>query len=215
MVKVPPYLRDMPDSKKALLRALLGSSDGSTMFDDALDPSLEPLFPEDQRHRHPGGRPMKYSTALAQEICAYIVCFNASLSEALDYHGISRTTGWRWRSRYPYFSQWADRALNAVAGYPSQSPRAVMKRRLRRLGGTLRASIRGKPMDRSRFRPEMASAAVGSVRKTAAALGVSPSTVQRWIYKYPKDFGYSVLSARVQDQARLIKRRLDKIEARP
>jgi hypothetical protein len=167
------------------------------------------------------GRPPKYSPALALRLCLLQLMAGKSEDQALRLCGISLSTLKRWRRRNYYL----DRIIRAIHGIQRDSLVAIRKRVLshgnRASCGTLSARKRAPagpsrdlfrykrelPKRRSRFRPEFASRIAPSFRKTAKAIGVSPSTVYRWTKSHVLEFGLPYRICHYEARLQVFKKR--------
>ena len=187
-----------------------------------LDEATAIPYPSTQG-RNRGGRPTKCSTSLALRLCLLQLLAGKSEDQALRLCGISLSTLKRWRRRHYYL----DGLIVAIRGIQKASPIAARKRVLSRKNRALRETLSarkrapaGPPRDLSRydrtpeksrslFRPEFASLIAPSFRKTAKALGVSPSTVYRWTKCHVLEFGLPYRICHCEARLKVFKERLE------
>jgi len=203
----------LPEARKAFLYNLLGAPEPPD-FREHLDASIQPLFASEERRRHPGGRPSGYSTDIARSICAYMVCLGTGIAPALRHHGISRTTGWRWRNEHAFFDLWVAKANGLNGSLGTFGIGGVMKRyKLSRRGTVSRGCF---VSSRScGFKVSMVKSIMPGIRSTARELGVSPSTVIRWSRKHYHEFGVFLDRIRVDAAVDKIKRKLNHQAVKP
>lgn len=147
--------------------------------------------------RHPGGRPTKYGKAVAIKIGLLQLTDGKTLAEALEICGISYSTVKRWRKRYPLFNAMMFTIRKGRLFYPEAFSRRVLTQRKRTEGGTL-IRHKSRPMA-TLYRPEMVQWVQPSIRRTAKALGVSPTTIHRWSNLHYMEFGAYIALSRFDE----------------
>jgi hypothetical protein len=138
-------------------------------------------------NKHPGGRPTKYNSTLALYFGLLQINGRLSQAQALLFCGISLASIKRWKKIYPWFGQLIGAIYQGRQDFPHCFSERVLTRHRRKQGGTiLERCPRGTP---SKFRSEFRQYVKSSIRKTAKAIGVSPTTVYRWSNEHFLEFG--------------------------
>ena len=142
------------------------------------------------------GRPLKYSPHLALQIAKQYARGDVTLTEVLAAHGVSRSAGWRWRKRYPYFRMALAIANRERAYWEDIMGKRVFPRVSTRKPRTFRRRRkRGPP---STYSPEKIRIIAPGLRATARANGIAVSTLRGWAEQHFGELGVLILRERVR-----------------
>ena len=170
-----------------------------------LDSSVLPLFP--CRPRHAGGRPKKFHAELALRFGLLQTLDGQTQRRALLTCAISLSSIKRWKKRYPWFGEMVRAIWHTRKLCRGSYPRRVLTRSKNAGSGTHQQD--STIATKSLYRPEYATYARSSIRTTAAAIGVSPTTVHRWANRYFMEFGSRIELERGYKQLARLKARIE------
>ena len=121
---------------------------------------------------------------------------NRTLTEILAAHGVSRSSGWRWRKRYGLFRVALVFANRERAYWEGVFGKRVFPRVSTRKPRTFRRRRkRGPP---STYRPEKIRIIAPGLRATARANGIAVSTLRGWAEQHFGELGVLILRERVR-----------------